>query len=134
MRILIEDIYRQMNDISRLSTEEFSCDFLGMNPSYYRSIKSRNIEPSTGALMILMERLHQRANGIKAGGRSHQVLQKAADRYEDLAQLVAIEIAQRTIKRDQASVWVRKTLLKIISAMNEDRLNSVGSMPPIIIC
>lgn len=134
MRLLIEDIYRQMNDISRLSTEEFSCGFLGMNPSYYRSIKSRSIEPSTRALMVLMERLHQRAIAIKAGSRSHQVLQKAADRYEELAKLVAIEIAQRTLKREKTSDWVRQTLLRIISSMNDDRHNSAGTMPPIIIC
>lgn len=134
MQISIEDIYNGIVDISYISTDDFSRDFLGMNPSYYRSLKSRGIEPSTTAMIVLMEKLHQRATAIKMGGDSHQVLQKASARYEELAKLVAIEIAHRTLKREQASDWVRKTLLKIISSMNDDRHNSSGTMPPIIIC
>jgi len=62
---------------------------------------------------------------------SHQMLLKAAKRYEDIANEVGEEIANRSIKSNLANSSVKKMLHRIIADLN-DQANP--SHPPIIIC
>lgn len=135
MTILIERIYHQTNDISPITQDEFSTQFCrSQHPSYLRSMKTRQMEASTSVLMTLMEALHQRANAMRTGNNTHQVLQRAAARYDALANEVGEEIAKRSLKQNETSKWVREQLVRIINRINDDKSSKNYSSPPIIIC
>jgi hypothetical protein len=90
------------------------------------------MEASTSVLMTLMEALHQRANAMRANN-THQVLQRAAAKYDALADEVGEEIAKRSLKQTETSKWVREALVRIINTLNEDKSHKNYSTPPIII-
>ena len=133
MTILIERIYIQVADINYISQDEFSTEFCGATKSYLRSMKTRQMEASTSVLMTLMEALHQRANAMRAGNNTHQVLQRAAAKYDALADEVCEEIAKRSLKQTETSKWVRESLVRIINTLNDEKSSKNYSTPPIII-
>lgn len=133
MTILIERIYNQVADINYISQDEFSTEFCGTTKSYLRSMKTRQMEASTSVLMTLMETLHQRANAMRTGNNTHQVLQRAAAKYDALADEVGEEIAKRSLKQTEASKWVRDALVRIINTLNDEKSSKNYSTPPIII-
>lgn len=133
MTILIERIYNQVADINYISQDEFSTEFCGATKSYLRSMKTRQMEASTSVLMTLMEALHQRANAMRAGNNTHQVLQRAAAKYDALANEVGAEIARRSLRQTETSRWVREALVRIINTLNEDKSHKNYSTPPIVI-
>ena len=133
----LEGIYPQVAAIRQISTDEFSKDFLGMGPSYYRSMKARGLEPSTAVLVTLMSRLGEQAIVMRTGS-PHSLLVRAAEKYEALGEEVGREIARRSLQHVQHSTWVRETLQRIVNGVNGDReqQRDAGrwSAPPIIIC
>ena len=137
MTTFIEEIYEQVTAIRYISTDDFSCEYLDKNPSYYRSLKSRHMEPSTSVLLTLMEHLGKQATVMRAG-RSHQMLQQVAERYEALGVKVGKEITRRSFREKETSKWVRETLVRIVNSIsderNPDRDDSRFSAPAIIIC
>ena len=134
MTILIEHIYNQVADIHYLTQDQFSLELCGSkHPSYLRSMKARQMEASTSVLMTLMEALHQRANAMRTENNTHQVLQRAAARYDALADEVGEEIAKRSLKQTEASKWVKDALIRIINSLNDEKSSKPYSTPPIII-
>lgn len=133
----LEQIYPQVAAIRQISTDKFSKDFLGMAPSYYRSMKARQMDASTSVLVTLMERLSEQAIVMRSG-KQHTLLLRVADRYEALGEEVGREIARRSLQQCQHSQWVKQTLLKIVNEINSDRNDESGqehwSVPPLIIC
>ena len=133
----LEGIYPQVAAIRQISTDEFSKDFLGMGPSYYRSMKARGLEPSTAVLVTLMSRLGEQAIVMRTGS-PHSLLLRAAEKYEALGEEVGREIARRSLQQVTQSKWVRETLQRIVNGVNSDReqQRDAGrySAPPIIIC
>ncbi|MDB4235159.1 hypothetical protein OAI26_09700 [Sulfitobacter sp.] len=130
---ILEGIFEQVTAIKPISTDQFSTDFLGMNPSYYRSMKSRKLEPSTAVLITLMERLGEQAAVMRGG--EHALLQRVAAKYQTLGEAVAREIATRSINQTQHSAWVRETIVRIMEEISAARSqNHTWSVPPIIIC
>ena len=130
MTTFTESIYLKLNTISPLSTDDFSTEWLGQSRSYYSSNKARKIESSNSALVKLMNRLISQ-HEVLMTNNNHQVLTKAAKRYEALAAEVGEEIANRSIKSNLANSAVKKMLFKIVAELN-DKANP--SHPPIIIC
>ena len=133
MTTFIEQVYEQIADIRYISTDEFSRNYLDKNPSYYRSIKSRHIAPSTGALICLLETIGKQMCIIKSGN-THPFMYSVAQRYEDLGIKVCEEIAKRISKKPICSVWTQEILTSVIYDANACYGNSkfkVGS--PIII-
>ena len=130
MATFTESIYQKLNTISPLSTDDFSTEWLGQSRSYYSSNKARGYEASNGALVKLMNRLIEQ-HEVLMTKNSHQMLLKAAKRYEDIANEVGEEIANRSIKSNLANSSVKKMLHRIIADLN-DQANP--SHPPIIIC
>ena len=126
-----ENIYDKINTISPLSTDDFSIEWLGQSRSYYSSNKAREYEASNGALVKLMNKLISQHEILMTNNDDHQLLTKAAKRYEALAAEVGKEIANRSIKSNIANHAVKKMLHRIIAELNE-RANP--SHPPIIIC
>ena len=137
MTTFIEQVYEQIADIRYISTDDFSRDYLDKNPSYYRSLKSRHMEPSTSVLMTLMEHLGHQASVMRMG-KSHQMLQRVAEKYEAIGEQVGREIAMRSLHQKEQSKWVRETLVRIINNISKEKDNSVDdsrySAPAIIIC
>ena len=131
MTTFTESIYNKINTISPLSTDDFSIEWLGQSRSYYSSNKARGYEASNGALVKLMNRLISQHEVLMTNNNDHQLLTKAAKRYEALAAEVGEEIAKRSIKSNIANSAVKKMLHRIIAELN-DKANP--SHPPIIIC
>jgi hypothetical protein len=133
---ITQSIYEDICRIRYISTDEFSKEWLGMNPSYYRSIKARGMEASTAALLVLMDKLHAQSCAHRAN-TGHQLLQRVADQYTALAHRVGEEVARRSTAAPTATAWVRSTLVKIINELNEQRMDADQNpyrVPPIIIC
>ena len=130
MTTFTESIYLKLNTISPLSTDDFSKEWLGQSRSYHSSNKARGYEASNGALVKLMNRLISQ-HEVLMTNNNHQVLTKAAKRYEALATEVGEEIANRSIKSNIANSAVKKMLHRIIAELND---NANPSHPPIIIC
>ena len=126
-----ENIYIKINTISPLSTDDFSIEWLGQSRSYYSSNKARGYEASNGALVKLMNRLIEQHVVLMTNNSDHQLLTKAAKRYEALAAEVGEEIANRSVKLNIANGAVKKILHRIIADLNSQ---SNPSHPPIIIC
>ena len=126
-----ENIYNKINTISPLSTDDFSTEWLGQSRSYYSSNKARGYEASNGALVKLMNRLISQHEVLMTNNNDHQLLTKAAKRYDAIANEVGEEIANRSIKSNIANSAVKKMLHKIIAEINEQ---ANPSHPPIIIC
>jgi len=131
MTTFTESIYLKLNTIRPLSTDDFSTEWLGQSRSYYSSNKARGYEASNGALVKLMNRLIEQHVVLMTNNSDHQLLTKAAKRYEALAAEVGEEIANRSIKSNIANSTVKKMLHRIIAELNEQ---ANPSHPPIIIC
>ena len=131
MTTFTESIYLKLNTIRPLSTDDFSTEWLGQSRSYYSSNKARGYEASNGALVKLMNRLIEQHVVLMTNNSDHQLLTKAAKRYEALAADVGEEIANRSIKSNIANSTVKKMLHRIIAELNEQ---ANPSHPPIIIC
>ena len=136
----IEGIYRKISDIRYISTDTFSTEWLNQNPSYYRSLKSRKIDASTTSLVRLMSKLGEQAEVLRTG-RPNTHLHRVAAQYEAMGEEVGAEIARRSFKQAEGSLWARTTILRIIKSINEQKLASAQdhprtpySDPPIIIC
>ena len=130
MTTFTESIYLKLNTIRPLSTDDFSIEWLGQSRSYYSSNKARGYEASNSALVKLMNRIINQKDVLMTKN-SHQMLLKAAKRYEDIANEVGEEIANRSVKLNIANGAVKKILHRIIADLNSQ---SNPSHPPIIIC
>tara|TARA_B110000091_G_scaffold193124_1_gene217972 strand:- start:161 stop:553 length:393 start_codon:yes stop_codon:yes gene_type:complete len=130
MTTFTESIYLKLNTIRPLSTDDFSTEWLGQSRSYYSSNKARGYEASNSALVKLMNRIINQKDVLMTKN-SHQMLLKAAKRYEDIANEVGEEIANRSVKLNIANGAVKKILHRIIADLNSQ---SNPSHPPIIIC
>ena len=130
MTTFTESIYLKLNTIRPLSTDDFSTEWLGQSRSYYSSNKARGYEASNSALVKLMNRIINQKDVLMTKN-SHQMLLKAAKRYEDIANEVGEEIANRSIKSNIANLKVREIIYRIITELNSQ---SNPSHPPIIIC
>ena len=131
MTTFTESIYLKLNTIRPLSTDDFSTEWLGQSRSYYSSNKARGYEASNGALVKLMNRLISQKEVLLTNNDDHQLLTKAAKRYDAIANEVGEEIANRSVKSNIANSAVKKMLHKIIAEINEQ---ANPSHPPIIIC
>ena len=131
MTTFTESIYQKLNTISPLSTDDYSTEWLGQSRCYYSSNKARGYEASNGALVKLMNRLIEQHEVLMTNNADHQLLTKAAKRYEELATEVGEEIANRSLKSNIANSAVKKMLHQIIAELNEQ---ANPSHPPIIIC
>ena len=78
-----------------------------------------------------MNRLISQKEVLLTNNDDHQLLTKAAKRYDAIANEVGEEIANRSIKSNIANSAVKKMLHKIIAEINEQ---ANPSHPPIIIC
>jgi len=125
-----ENIYKQINSLSPITTDDFSIHWLGQSRSYYSSNKARGLEASNTALVKLMNKLLEQRDALMTKN-SHQFLVSLAQKYEMIANQVGGEIANRSIKSSIANEKVRRILCRIIAEINEQQEPS--SLPLIVI-
>ena len=125
-----ENIYKQINSLSPITTDDFSIHWLGQSRSYYSSNKARRLEASNTALVKLMNKLLEQRDVLMTKN-SHQFLISLAQKYEMIAKQVGGEIANRSIKSSIANEKVRRMLCRIIAEINEQQESS--SLPLIVI-
>ena len=131
----IDEIYRELNAVSPISTDEFSTKYLAKNKSYLRSMRARSLESSTGTLLKLMETLHAESETLRYGN-SNKLLHQVAMKKAALALRTGEEIAARSLSQASTSKWVRETLVRIIAGINASAAPSEDNYEelPIIIC
>ena len=113
----VETIYNELGQTHNISTADFSTDWLKQSKSYYTSLKTRNIDASNGALVNLLNKLDEENELIKNKDNiqlSHVVVKNTA-----LADKVALEIAQRSIKHNMATTNVKKRVWKAVENVLE---------------
>ena len=113
----VETIYNELGQIHNISTADFSTDWLKQSKSYYTSLKTRNIDASNGALVNLLNKLDEENELIK--NKNNNQLNHVVVRNSALADKVALEIAQRSIKHNMASTNVKKKVLKAVENVLE---------------
>ena len=118
----IENIYKQVSDLTYLSTDDFSINWLQQSRSYYSSNKTRGIEASTTVLVKLMNKLTEQKEKLEFNNKKkHMFYLTNANKYNDLAKLVGREIASRSIKSNIANKRVKDLLVNIVTELNEQR-------------
>ena len=118
----IENIYKQVSDLTYLSTDDFSINWLQQSRSYYSSNKTRGIEASTTVLVKLMNKLTEQKEKLEFNNKKkHMFYLTNANKYADLAKLVGREIASRSIKSNIANKRVKDLLVNIVTEINEQR-------------
>ena len=113
----VETIYNELGQTHNISTADFSTDWLKQSKSYYTSLKTRNIDASNGALVNLLNKLDEENELIK--NKNNNQLNHVVVRNSALADKVALEIAQRSIKHNMASTNVKKKVLKAVENVLE---------------
>ena len=113
----VETIYNELGQIHNISTADFSTDWLKQSKSYYTSLKTRNIDASNGALVNLLNKLDEENELIR--NKNNNQLNHVVVKNSALADKVALEIAQRSIKHNMASTNVKKKVLKAVENVLE---------------
>ena len=124
-----EKIYRQINEITGLTTDEYSTEWLKQSRSYHSSLKAQNREASLAVLQSLLSVITRKQNAALkiASERNSERLKASAKIYQALALEIASEIANRNLE-DAASkhnnLGVRKLVLEALSRSITEQLNS----------
>ncbi len=113
----VETIYNELGKTHNISTADFSTDWLKQSKSYYTSLKTRNIDASNGALVNLLNKLDEENELIK--NKNKEQLKHVVVKNSALADKVAFEIAQRSIKQNMASDNVKLKVLKAVENVLE---------------
>ena len=113
----VETIYNELGQTHNISTADFSTDWLKQSKSYYTSLKTRNIDASNGALVNLLNKLDEENELIK--NKNNNQLNHVVVKNTALADKVALEIVQRSIKHNMASTNVKKKVLKAVENVLE---------------
>lgn len=113
----VETIYNELGQTHNISTADFSTDWLKQSKSYYTSLKTRNIDASNGALVNLLNKLDEENELIK--NKNNNQLNHVVVKNSALADKVALEIAQRSIKHNMASTNVKQKVLKAVENVLE---------------
>ena len=113
----VETIYNELGQTHNISTADFSTDWLKQSKSYYTSLKTRNIDASNGALVNLLNKLDEENELIR--NKNNNQLNHVVVKNSALADKVALEIAQRSIKHNMASTNVKQKVLKAVENVLE---------------
>ena len=113
----VETIYNELGKTHNISTADFSTDWLKQSKSYYTSLKTRNIDASNGALVNLLNKLDEENELIK--NKNNNQLKHVVVKNTALANKVALEIAQRSIKNNMANTNVKKRVWKAVENVLE---------------
>ena len=108
----LEIYYKMLSEIYEVSTDDFSEYWLGKSRSYFRSMKSRNIDANTSVLLSLMERVKDTSNRIAMN--ENIVLQNAANKYELIAEKIGNEVASNVAALPPLSSWASEKISELL--------------------
>ena len=118
-----------MDQSDEAAQDDFSIHWLGQSRSYYSSNKARGLEASNSALVKLMNKITEHKQALETR-TNHPVLLNAAMEYQKIANEIATEVANRSMKANLANQKVKEMLYKIVADINEHKHPSA---PPILI-
>ena len=112
--LLIIDIYTDIqNIVGKTSQEDFSTRWLHQSPSYLRTIKAQNRQPTIVVLENLLASLIQYEKVITTKN-DHPTLKHKAQKIRLIAERIAAHIASQQIKLSQRRNEVRILMLEAV--------------------
>lgn len=124
-----EKIYRQIKQVTEITTDQFSIDWLKQSRSYYSSMNAQNREVSIGVLqeLLLVVSTRQQAAFALSKERGSERLKSLANIYHSLVMQIASEIARRSLESTKSNQQVgisRKLVLEALSRRISEELYS----------
>lgn len=129
MMTFTEKIYMQIKQVTAITTDQFSIDWLKQSRSYYSSLKAQNREVSIGVLqeLLLVVSTRQQAAFALSKERGSERLKSLAKIYHSLVLQIASEIARRSFENTKSNQQVgisRKLVLEALSRRISEELYS----------
>ncbi len=113
-KILITDIFTELTEIfGKTSQEDFSTRWLNQSPSYLRTIKAQNRQPTIAVWENLLASLIQYQQVITTRNQ-HPLLNAKAHKISLIAELIAAHIASTQIATSQRRNEARMLMLKAV--------------------
>jgi hypothetical protein len=93
----LQEIYTEAktNNIVN-SSEDFSERFMNKSPSYYRTLKAQRRDANTEMLLCMLGNISTQRTHHQTIGNKHTVIIEWLDRWKDIEDKIATEVAQRT--------------------------------------
>lgn len=115
----IEEVYTELYKRTPIGTDEFSTEWLGQCRSYYTSIKARDIEASSRALIHLLNKLTSLQYSMSEN--QHNLLKAVARDHGVLCRKIADELARRSYKENIADMRSKYLVLSAIEGLLEKK-------------
>ena len=115
----IEEVYTELCKRTPIGTDEFSTEWLGQCRSYYTSIKARDIEASSRALIHLLNKLTSLQYSMSEN--QHDLLKAVARDHGVLCRKIADELARRSYKENIADMRSKYLVLSAIEGLLEKK-------------
>jgi hypothetical protein len=115
----IEEVYTELCKRTPIGTDEFSTEWLGQCRSYYTSIKARDIEASSKALIHLLNKLTSLQYSMSEN--QHDLLKAVARDHGVLCRKIADELARRSYKENIANMRSKYLVLSAIEGLLEKK-------------
>lgn len=119
----------QIKQVTEITTDQFSIEWLKQSRSYYSSLKAQNREVSIGVLqeLLLVASTRQQAAFALSKERGSERLKSLAKIYHSLVLQIASEIARRSLENTKSYQQVgvgRKLVLEALSRRISEELHS----------
>ena len=124
-----EKIYRQIKEVTEITTDQYSTEWLKQSRSDYSSLKAQNREVSIGALQELLSVVSttQQAALALSKERGYARLKSLAKIYQALSLEIAAEIARRKLATTNCKyqgLGIRKLVLEAMTRRIAEQLDS----------
>lgn len=124
-----EKIYMQIRQVTEITTDQFSIDWLKQSRSYYSSMNAQNREVSIGVLqkLLLVVSTRQQAAFALSKERGSERLKFLAKIYHSLVLQIASEVARRSLENTKSNQQVggsRKLVLEALLRRISEELYS----------
>jgi hypothetical protein len=115
----IEEVYTELCKRTPIGTDEFSTEWLGQCRSYYTSIKARDLEASSRALIHLLNKLTSLQYSMSEN--QHDLLKTVARDHGVLCRKIADELARRSYKENIADMRSKYLVLSAVEGLLEKK-------------
>jgi hypothetical protein len=118
----LEQIYKdaKINNIVN-SSEDFSERFMNKSPSYYRTLKAQRRDANTEMLLCMLGNITTQRTQHQAIGNKHTFIIEWIDRWKDIEEKIADEVAIRTSGNRALSTDGLKSVIKALQRQEQSR-------------
>lgn len=118
----LQEIYTEAktNNIVN-SSEDFSERFMNKSPSYYRTLKAQRRDANTEMLLCMLDNISTQRTHHQTIGNKHTVIIEWLDRWKDIEDKIATEVAQRTSGNRALSTECLKSVIKALQREEKSR-------------